>query len=145
MTPRQFSGIAPALRVAVACVALGGACRPAGPTVVPVSGTATRGGKPVAHVELTFHPEKGRPSWANTDAAGRFTLNYSRDRAGAVLGRHRVTVRGRQPTTPQEEFAGGIEQPAEVREIVARYGDVAKTPLVIRITRPETDLEIPLD
>jgi len=69
---------------------------PGGPTVVPISGTAIRGGPPVAGIELSFHPETGRPSWANTGAAGRLTLSYSRDRDGAVLGRHRVTVRGRE-------------------------------------------------
>lgn len=120
-------------------------CGRGGPTVVPISGTATRGGKPVANVELTFHPDSGRPSWANTDAAGKFRLSYSRDRDGAVQGRHRVTVRGRQPASPEEEFSGTIKHPLEVREIVARYGKLDETPLVIEITGSDNDLQVPLD
>lgn len=135
----------PALAAFAALVAPTAGCGSAGPKVVPVAGTATRGGKPVADVELTFHPEKGRPSWANTEADGRFRLDYSRDRDGAVLGRHRVTVRGRQPRSAAEEFAGKIPHPAEVREIVARYGNVETTPLVIEITGPTDDLVVPLD
>ena len=135
------------LMAAVALVVLVGpaGCRPSGPKVVPISGIATRGGKPVADIELTFHPDTGRPSWGKTDAAGRFSLDYSRDRDGAVVGRHRVTVRGRQPASPEEEFAGKIQHPPEVREIVARFGDVAKTPLVIEITAARSDLEVRLD
>ena len=134
-----------ALPAAAILLLLGGGCGPAGPKVVPISGTATRGGQPVAGIELTFHPETGRPSWANTDGEGRFTLSYSRDRNGAVLGRHRVTVRGQQPSSPEEELAGKIKHPPEVRAIVGRYGDVKETPLVIEITRGRSDLVVPLD
>lgn len=145
--PLSFAANA-SLRLLAAAVGLllaAGGCGSGGPTVVPISGTATRGGKPVANVELTFHPEIGRPSWGNTDAAGKFRLSYSRDRDGAVLGRHRVTVRGRQPASPEEEFSGRIKHPPEVGEIVARYGKVDETPLVIEITGREADLQLPLD
>lgn len=138
------------LREALAAVGawiciMGAGCGPGGPTVVPISGQVVHGGQPVAGIELTFHPEVGRPSWANTDAGGKFTLSYSRDRDGAVLGRHRITIRGRQPASPEEELAGGLRHPPDVAALVARYGDVEKTPLVVEITGAKSDLELRLD
>src|SRR5687768_6312898 len=63
-----------------------------GPDVVPVTGTVTRNGKPVPGVMINFMPEDGRPSWAITDAQGKYELQYSKSYTGGLVGRHKVFV-----------------------------------------------------
>jgi hypothetical protein len=56
--------------------------------------------KPVPNAEIVFLPDagiKGPSSSAVTDADGHFTLMTDDGRAGAVVGRHRVTVRTSKP------------------------------------------------
>jgi hypothetical protein len=120
-------------------------CAPKGPEIVPISGTALRSGKPVPNIELMFYPASGRPSWGVTDEAGRFSLHYSREQEGALVGRHKVTVRGRQPQSAAEEFAGTITAPPEIGELRAKFGSLDTTPLVIEITKRDADLQVVLD
>lgn len=89
--------------VPLLCVALAG-CGDSGPTIVPVSGTLTYKGKPVANARVDFTPEHGRPSWGATDEEGHFTLNYDRGHDGAIVGKHTVSV-AKRPTTPKEQEA----------------------------------------
>src|SRR5437588_12261353 len=76
-------------------------CGPSGPQIMRVSGTVTRGGKPVEKLVVNFWPDHGRPSWGLTDREGRYTLHYDRDRDGAVPGLHKVWVQNK-PGTPGE-------------------------------------------
>jgi hypothetical protein len=57
-----------------------------------VSGQVTKGGQPQANVWLEFKPEHGRPSTARTDANGRYTLSYTGQKPGALVGRHKVRL-----------------------------------------------------
>lgn len=112
-------------------------CGPSGPTIVPVSGVATRAGKPVANLYITFMPDNGRPSWTSTDAEGKFKLNYDRDQDGAVTGKHKVFVQFK-PATVEIELqmqAGTYKQPPELADILAKYGDMEKTPMTVEITK----------
>ena len=120
-------------------------CTPEGPEVVEIAGVATRGGKPVPNIELTFHPDSGRPSWGTTDEDGRFYLRYDRDQDGAVVGHHKVTVRGRQPQSAAEEFSGKITAPPEIAAIREKFGNVDTTPLGFDIKESNDDLQVPLD
>jgi len=67
--------------------------------LAPVSGRVTMDGKPLADVYVVFEPADGRPnpgmgSIGKTDADGHYSLHQIQpDRAGAVVGRHRVTIR----------------------------------------------------
>jgi len=63
-----------------------------GPTLAPVKGVLTYKGKALPNIHLDFEPEKGdgRPSWGQTDAQGRFTLEYDIDRKGVLIGKHKV-------------------------------------------------------
>jgi hypothetical protein len=82
--------------------------------VVPVSGTVTFNGKPLAGAHVLFQPvrtgsdiEVGPESVGRTDAQGRFTLTtIEPERDGAMVGKHRVSV-----TIPEEEdrYGGGGE------------------------------------
>lgn len=119
--------------------------------IVPVSGMATRGGKPVGNIVIWFTPSEGRPSWALTDAEGKFELDYNRDRKGARVGKHRVTVVYEpRPTDPGEEqlILSGKKarpsRPAEMDEILAKYSPNVST-LEIEIDRAVSDLEVKLD
>jgi hypothetical protein len=65
---------------------------------VPVSGTVTLDGEPVAGVEVVFFPKPtessavvGPFSTAITDGEGKFTLVTRYGDPGAVVGAHRVT------------------------------------------------------
>lgn len=62
------------------------------PDLIPVTGTVTQGGKPLAGALVYFEPAKGAPSTGLTDDAGRFELQYSADHSGAVAGMHTVRI-----------------------------------------------------
>jgi len=75
---------------ALVCLLLAGC---GGSGVVPVSGTLSYKGKPVTNAYINFVPEGGgRPSTAETDENGRFTLVYDLQTKGAKVGKHRVFV-----------------------------------------------------
>jgi hypothetical protein len=67
-------------------------CSDGRPTRVPVAGTVTIDGQPLAKAMLTFYPPSGRPSYAKTDAGGAFRLACFEESDGAQLGAHRVSV-----------------------------------------------------
>lgn len=70
-------------------------CSENGPPLGSVSGTVTWNGEPVPFAYVVFQPvePKGAYGAAYSDADGRYELLYSRDRKGALVGRHAVTVR----------------------------------------------------
>ena len=130
--------IAPALLAAFGC---GG-----GPTVVEISGTATRGGTPVPDLVVTFHPDKGRPSWGFTDPQGRYSLHYTKDQDGAVVGHHRVFV-NYQPRDPEIQLAitdGKFDYPPDIKAIEEKYGNPESTPLQFDVQESQ-DIDLQLD
>lgn len=134
------------VRGAVCCALLLLVGCSSGPRVVKVSGTLTRGGKPVPKLTIFFMPEAGgRPSWGLADEDGKFTLEYDDQTKGAMTGTHTVWVQWR-PTSMQEELnpkkAG---KPADLNAILAKYGDEKKSPKKVEITRSVDDLEVTLD
>lgn len=66
------------------------------PAFVPVEGTVSQGGKPLAGVIVEFHPEAGpeglRSNSELTDAAGRYRLRCAHGEEGALVGTHRVCI-----------------------------------------------------
>jgi hypothetical protein len=119
-----------------------------GPKIVTVSGVATYKGQPVSNLRLNFQPEKGRPSWGDTDANGRFTLEYDAQNKGALLGTHTVSARF-LPGGPDEEMAaaqGKFSKGSQAARTVAeKYGDTEKSPLKVEITGPTDNLEVKFD
>src|SRR5262249_58215412 len=73
-------------------------CR--GPSMAPVKGRVTCGGKPVAEATITFSPaarfegdrEPGKPATGFTDQEGNYVLSTFRPYDGALVGKHRVTI-----------------------------------------------------
>ena len=82
--------------IVVALVALGPAnlagCSSRGPELGEVAGTVTLDGEPLPEALVTFKPQKGRPSLAETDEQGNYSLSYRVDAQGARIGEHRVTI-----------------------------------------------------
>ncbi len=67
-----------------------------------VSGQVTLDGKPLSEARVIFRPSHGRMSQAITGEGGQFELYYTIDRAGALLGNHRVTISTSEPISPSE-------------------------------------------
>ena len=65
-----------------------------------VSGVVTMDGKPLADAVVVFTPEKGNPSTAQTDAAGKYELAHRGNAMGAIPGKHEVRITTGQPPTP---------------------------------------------
>jgi hypothetical protein len=78
--------------LALAVGGCGGRNDPNRPELLEVSGTVTWNGKPLEGAVVVFEPQQGALSTGGTDAAGRFTLRYSRNLKGAVVGQHTVRI-----------------------------------------------------
>lgn len=77
--------------VLFAAIAVAGCSR--GPEVGSVSGVVTLDGKPLESANILFTPkEGGRASAAMSDSQGKYTLKYTQDIDGALIGKHVVTI-----------------------------------------------------
>jgi hypothetical protein len=64
-----------------------------GEKIIPVAGTITQNGQPLANVRIEFSKtDTGAKSFAETDAQGNFTLTHTHGKSGAELGKYRVSV-----------------------------------------------------
>lgn len=57
-----------------------------------VAGHVTLDGQPLANAQIIFAPKDGRPSIGKTDEDGWYVLQYTGDREGALIGKHRVRI-----------------------------------------------------
>ncbi|MCA9146036.1 MAG: hypothetical protein H6821_06180 [Planctomycetaceae bacterium] len=133
-------------------------CGRSGPYTVPVEGTVTLDGNPVAYKSLLFLPDQGTAgngAGGFTDGKGQFKLiavvfGATTDFNGCPPGRYRVVVS--EPSVPLSEadFASDAEQvdngepiaaiaprrATAKREIPPIYSSEQTTPLVLEV--PET-------
>lgn len=124
-----------------------GGCSEKGPKIVSVTGTVTRGGKPVPNLFLNFYPEQGRPSWAQTDDQGHFVVHCTRERDGAFVGKHQVFVQMR-PQSPAEEAKLAKKQlklHPDLQAILQKYGNSKDPKLVYDVTKEGQVIDIKLD
>jgi len=95
---RLMCAVGRRLALAVLCpVALAWGCgKPVDPSLVPVSGTVTVDGQPLANATVTFIPKDGTPGFGGTgktDVTGKYTLAGSRDNVpGIPPGEYRVAI-----------------------------------------------------
>ena len=119
-----------------------------GPTVVQVTGVATRGGKPVKNLFLSFNPEDGtQPSTGMTDEQGRFELKIRKGQKGVTVGTHKVVATFR-PRSPQEEVEYAerkLKYHPEQDAILEKYGNRETTAMTVEIVNSSTDLELKFD
>ncbi|AMV36110.1 hypothetical protein [Planctomyces sp. SH-PL62] len=90
-----------ALSLLLGCTLLASAGCGSGPTFVPVAGTITLNGEPLADAAVMFLPEGPDGSLtadANTGPDGKYSL-VTRETPGAAVGKYRVVVT-RLATTP---------------------------------------------
>jgi len=92
--------------------------------LAPVTGTVTQGGQPLADALVMFIPETGVPSGGKTDQAGHFELRYNDGRAGAVPGKHKVSVTAGADVPPPE---GGQAEPPPAAPKVEFHTEVEVT------------------
>jgi hypothetical protein len=57
-----------------------------------VEGRVTKNGQPQPGVWVHFEPQAGRPGEGRTGSNGRFELDYSQNKKGALVGRHTVRI-----------------------------------------------------
>jgi hypothetical protein len=116
---------------AVACLACLAGCAPDnGLKMGRVSGKITYRGEPVEDGQILFAPDEakgtvGVPAMAKIASDGSYSLSTQDPGDGAIVGFHRVGVRGIDPT-PVE--ASGKEQAAQTgKDIFAARAKAAKT------------------
>jgi len=118
-----------------------GSSGPPPPKLVPVRGTVSLDGQPLANAIVTFIPEGKTPGAGGsgkTDAQGEYQLTYSRGGPGAPAGEYRVTISKRL-------MPGGKEVPdddktppmlSQAKEMLApKYSD--RTRATLTATVPE--------
>lgn len=116
-----------------------------GPKIVKVTGTLMYKGKPITNAFLHFEPERGRESWAETDAEGRFKINYDRHQDGAVVGKHKVWVEMR-PTTPEEKEAAMMgKAPPLSKDMKAFFSKYNRENSTLEVQIDKNIKELPLN
>ncbi|MCC9606601.1 Ig-like domain-containing protein [Blastopirellula sp. JC732] len=63
-----------------------------GPQLGTVSGTVTLNGKPLPDATVNFYHENDRPAHGKTDANGRYELQFTNTRMGAIVGENVVRI-----------------------------------------------------
>ena len=86
-------------------------CGGSGEKLAPVRGTVTLDGSPLADALVEFELEPGEnvyerksgsSSRGRTDANGRYTLQYTHEKEGALIGKHVVRITTRSMTVDAE-------------------------------------------
>ena len=111
--PRLMAGVF--LCFAVLTVMIG--CGPSGPEIARVQGTITMDGKPLPAAVVMFVPEHGRPSACETDDNGKYVLEFSAGRKGAIPGKNRVEVNTARLAYEKD----GKQMPAVKESVPVRY------------------------
>lgn len=105
--------LATSFRVVACCLSLAGVlsllgCGGAGgdvPDLGQVTGVVTLDGQPLPNAQVEFAPASGRPSSGQTGPDGRYSLQYTAEHPGAVVGAHtvRISTGGYSDAGPVEE------------------------------------------
>ena len=97
---------------------------------------------------VSFKPVEGtRGSYGTTDESGRFTLQYTNNRAGVPGGEHVVAV-DYFPKDPEELAsyqAGELELEGVLKTVMEKYDDEQTSPCRVTIDADTSDLEVKLD
>lgn len=93
-------------------------CGTGGPDIARVEGTVTMDGKPLPRAFVVFIPTGGRPAAAETDANGKYTLEFSAGRKGAIPGKNRVEINTQRQA---ETNADGSVTPGAKEIVPAKY------------------------
>jgi hypothetical protein len=127
----------------LACLLLAGCAKAPPPSPVPVKGRILRGGKPLTHMVVTFHPREdqiknNRPIATLDQKTGQFHLE-------CLPGTYKITVapiplqQAASPAGDADDHTG--QQPANVdpRLIPSRYRDAESSPWTVTVAPGNTD------
>ena len=103
-------------------------CGPGGPEIARVEGIVTMDGKPLPNAIIMFVPTNGRPSASETNAEGKYVLEFSGGRQGAIPGVNRVEINTARLAYEKD----GKNYPAVKESVPAKYN---------RLTTLEFDVE----
>ena len=94
-----------------------------GPKLGSVTGSVTLNGLPLSNATVEFIPSGGgRNSIATTDASGAYSLMYTSDAEGAIVGPHTVRITSAvEGVSDEGGDEGGIEARAE--SVPRKYND----------------------
>lgn len=109
-----------AAAVMLACLA--GCGGSDGPELAEVYGYVKLDGQPLPGATVEFQPEQGSPSLGETDEEGYYTLKYTFDTDGAMVGRHTVKI-----TTYRESVADAQGNEKTIPEKVPNVYNVNTT------------------
>lgn len=114
--------------------------------IVPVQGTVTFKGEPVAGLLVNFEPTEGRPSRGMTDEQGHYEATIGPDRPGVLAGPCRVWVALRPQTVAEEQemLAGTHELSKKLAPMLTKYAR-ASSPLNLTISASESQVDLNLD
>ncbi len=106
-----------AVLLGCALLATAAGCGGGGIQLVSVQGTVTLDGQPLEDALVTFQPAEGRPSYGTTDSQGRYRLQYTPDRRGALPGQHQVVISTYvEPDTDSDDPVKQAGRPERVPE-----------------------------
>ena len=118
----------------VVCLPVLCGCGPKRPAAAPVGGRVTYQGQPVASGRIMFQPEHGRAAIGAIGPDGRYTLTTFDSGDGAVLGRHRVTIKSTRL------IGGPVEKPKSILDEGRVSGGVPRVEWLVpeKFSRPES-------
>lgn len=116
------------------------------PEPVEVTGTVTRGGRPVESLLVFFESlSNGKASVGRTDVNGKFSLATGADKKGAIPGEYVVYFQF-VAKTPADEMAyqqGTLPLPEDVKVATTNYANGATSKLRVTV-KAQGPQEIPL-
>ncbi|MFN3158053.1 MAG: hypothetical protein ACE37I_01985 [Rubinisphaera brasiliensis] len=114
------------------------------PPLGTVSGTVTWNGEPLQDAYLTFQPETGRASIGRTDSNGQYSLAYTGDKNGALVGKHTVMI-----TTATEGYSDesgeGNDRPAREEILPAKYHSASELTAEVTSGSNTIDFDLPTE
>ena len=103
-------------------------CGSDGPEIASVEGTITMDGEPLANASVLFVPTGGRPAAARTDENGKYTLNFTAGRKGAMLGKNVVRI---STAADPSETPDGEPIPAQPERVPMKYNATSELTFVV--------------
>lgn len=135
------------VRAALLIAIYAAGCGRGGPEIVPIEGVVTHKGEPVPNLRIYFIPTDGRPSWAVSDASGRFALDYDPDHRGAKVGTHTVWVLDESTNLDPTATMSGAPRPKRspaIAQIMEKYGR-EKSTFQVEVKKAERNFQLKLD
>ena len=137
-----------ALSVLVIAACNGGilsGCGSSSQELTDVVGRITVDGQPVSGCQVTFLPVGGgSPSYGKTDRKGVYQLMFTRDKFGARIGPHKVTLETRNLSAAEQEELGaaGVELSSSSVSIPPRYLEEGALTAEVKSGRNRIDFEL---